>query len=811
MESDVYGKTLKTRLSSIMPNKFYQSYLLKYIHKACDIKFVCNYFCNSYILCYFNQNKNVPIINENFFKIAFNVLSKPSRGPKPKNANLILFNELSLFFEKEFVHILPNPNLENINENKFDSKNLSYVFSMFSKDMDVAFKNNIVLNFFKYVHQFVNQNFIKRTVLRMSKEDFKKLTHLQQIEYRKNKSEECDRIKNLKRELFLVKNDLIEETFKSDKKYHEWIEENAKLIFPQKSNNKLSYEEDITINHNKYLKHMLLMNDFLEKTNDTSKKLFTALPLTTEICDKYVHFDSTSIKDIFNSFDFTSIPYNEVTHNMFDECINLNGTAGISNEKIWEIYFNIDPYKFKLKGYSFNYRISTNGIAVSINFINDDKIESKNNKIKAMTTASKNARTLYKTLTNEEVCKIKEEKEKATQQKKIESIEKAKQLKKEKREEFKKMSEEEKNKIRLKIKLESNKFEYIEDAVKDPELYRMLKNAHENGKLKVADPGSRDLLTILGDCKVVDIWDDENEPIKKRKRYGKRLKKKGKVGKTRRGKTLYSYRSGRRIKETRRLKDSKLIGAKKISTVIKNKSIADMEKELVGHNSKTVNYEKFKKYAKIKLGMRKLISNFEKSEIEKNNKELRNNFVKNGTDEIFNELIENGNKLKEMNLGTTYNEYITRMKWYSYINKKRHEDKILNEIENVYGEDAIFIIGDWGGKGKIKRISTPNMGLKKLLSRRFKVFLIDEFRTSKIHHETEKKCENLMKPIKYGVDKVYKKKVHSVLTFKKSKKEMGCINRDYNACLNMLKIVNELIRTKKRPEIYDRSMNIKID
>ena len=66
-----------------------------------------------------------------------------------------------------------------------------------------------------------------------------------------------------------------------------------------------------------------------------------------------------------------------------------------------------------------------------------------------------------------------------------------------------------------------------------------------------------------------------------------------------------------------------------------------------------------------------------------------------------------------------------------------------------------------------------------------KVYNIDEFRTSCLHHKTENKCKNL-----YLEDKTNKlRKLHSVLTYKMENTWKGCINRDYNGCLNMMKIL----------------------
>ena len=210
-----------------------------------------------------------------------------------------------------------------------------------------------------------------------------------------------------------------------------------------------------------------------------------------------------------------------------------------------------------------------------------------------------------------------------------------------------------------------------------------------------------------------------------------------------------------------------------------------------------MNYDQFKKYAKIKLKIRCQISKYY---LECYEKELVNATIKNKS-----ELEE---KIENLKKGVEYNDYLRKLRWFGFINKKRHEDNMLNEIEKVYGKDAIFIIGDWGNKGRLKHISTPNVGMKKMLSKRFKVYLIDEYNTSKLHYKTEEETENLTINMKYkkdGAEYEYKKKIHSILTCKMSNKSRGCINRDYNACLNMCKIVKSLIENKKRPEKYCRS------
>ncbi len=52
------------------------------------------------------------------------------------------------------------------------------------------------------------------------------------------------------------------------------------------------------------------------------------------------------------------------------------------------------------------------------------------------------------------------------------------------------------------------------------------------------------------------------------------------------------------------------------------------------------------------------------------------------------------------------------------------------------------------------------------------------------------------------------RKLHSVLTFKMENNRKGCINRDYNGCLNIRKLFNCYINNENRPLQYCRGYNL---
>ena len=63
-------------------------------------------------------------------------------------------------------------------------------------------------------------------------------------------------------------------------------------------------------------------------------------------------------------------------------------------------------------------------------------------------------------------------------------------------------------------------------------------------------------------------------------------------------------------------------------------------------------------------------------------------------------------------------------------------------------------------KKNIKSISTPNKKYEKILNKNFPMLKINEFRTSKIHNETNNICENYIK--KYDIKNINIKSVYSL-------------------------------------------------
>jgi hypothetical protein len=154
-----------------------------------------------------------------------------------------------------------------------------------------------------------------------------------------------------------------------------------------------------------------------------------------------------------------------------------------------------------------------------------------------------------------------------------------------------------------------------------------------------------------------------------------------------------------------------------------------------------------------------------------------------------------------------YQRFIFRkLKLNAYINKKKHEQKMINNFKKVFGsqEDVIIAFGDWEQKQHMKyKEPTKGKGIRKLFGENgYKVYLVDEYRTSCMCSKCcEGKCEKFI--IRKN-PKPYKKAnilVHGALICKKCN---AVWNRDVNGATNIFRIVKNIIDKKERPKYLCR-------
>lgn len=225
----------------------------------------------------------------------------------------------------------------------------------------------------------------------------------------------------------------------------------------------------------------------------------------------------------------------------------------------------------------------------------------------------------------------------------------------------------------------------------------------------------------------------------------------------------FRYTQDQRRKETKHKKYRDILQDKK-QIRIEGKTVVELETELSFHNSRTLDFEKFKAY------------------IQKKN---------------------------EINLKLTpfYEQRIFRkLRLGSFMMRQQTEAKMLNRFEKMFGspEDTIIGFGDFEQKTHMRyKEPVKGKGFRTLFKKRgYEVFLVNEFRTScrcstcQGECKTFRECEN---PRPWQHNTILR---HGLLKCKTCERLW---NRDTNASINIHKICKEAISGRERPEYLQRS------
>ena len=234
--------------------------------------------------------------------------------------------------------------------------------------------------------------------------------------------------------------------------------------------------------------------------------------------------------------------------------------------------------------------------------------------------------------------------------------------------------------------------------------------------------------------------------------------------------TVFRYSQDQRRKETKTKKYNNIILAMKTNKINHqgtSKSIIEYETELSHYNKKTLDITKLKEYIQEKNRINHILFRFYKKEL------------------------------------------FRKLKFGRYINTKRNEKKMINEFKKTFGshEDTVICIGDWEQRRQMKyKEPTLGKGMRTLFRKNnYKVFLVDEFRTSC-------KCSNCEGGIceKFRIRQHPNKKkdemrlIHGLL---RCKSGCGLWNRDRNGSSNIYKIACNAINKLERPSYLCRESN----
>ena len=352
----------------------------------------------------YHNGIDIPFINENTIKMCMKSLILASSGPKPKNNNLLLLNEFK--------------NLHNFTLE--DGVNLSSILNYYAITILTSIETNIKMHFFDYVNRFINSYFKVFYKDEITNKEFKK---------------------QLFKDLYVVKNDILNGTLKANVKFHNWINEYRFKIVPEEF--EINYYYDVKATPQKYLKYMIFMNIELEKIEG---KMYQFFPLQSSIIPNHIQIDTKSVIELL------------VDKGKKEYLDNIE----VNKEFLWDKFFNITQ---KIKDYKFDNTIITDGYATSLRFIHNDYIEGEKIKKEKMKKGRKDAKEMT---------------EEYKEQKKLD-----KKILQDEKKELNKLKQKDKPKKIEKIQ----EFPYIDDVEKED----------LEGKHIFIDSGKRSLFTMMND------------------------------------------------------------------------------------------------------------------------------------------------------------------------------------------------------------------------------------------------------------------------------------------------------------------------
>ena len=170
------------------------------------------------------------------------------------------------------------------------------------------------------------------------------------------------------------------------------------------------------------------------------------------------------------------------------------------------------------------------------------------------------------------------------------------------------------------------------------------------------------------------------------------------------------------------------------------------------------------------------------------------------------ELLKLKNKYQKQ-LANHYKSKIYRKyKFTTYVSSQQSEANLVKRIKKKFGNNIVLGYGNWSEKKQMKNyIPTKGIGLRRMLSKYFPVYLVDEFRTSIRCHSCKSKNDyviNRKNPRPYKNNTIC---VHSLLRCK----NVNCSkywDRDINGAQNIREVAELHIYGLKRPKQLSRSI-----
>jgi hypothetical protein len=230
-------------------------------------------FIKFYIWHLFINNKPIPVIDKPFLTKVFDLVAE-KRKNKTRPVK-VKPNSLRNFYNKHFGKFYTD---------KPCKTNLNSALKELKEEMIRCIETNIKTHFIDYVRKYIN--ILYRNPARKIIKDNKTLT----------KAARAILYKALNKEMKDLKNDFIKCQVKdSDPKYHQWLQNEIKTLFPFKVNQHVAYH--VKEDPQKYLLPALMIN---RKIEELEKRPYQVIPQRNNFVPKNITLNTAGLIEIIS-------------------------------------------------------------------------------------------------------------------------------------------------------------------------------------------------------------------------------------------------------------------------------------------------------------------------------------------------------------------------------------------------------------------------------------------------------------------------------------------------------------------------------
>ena len=293
-------------------------------------------FINLYLIEKFSIDKELPSVNRKWIlDVLKTICSRTTKGGRNKKAaRAAQIEELDQFYENNFKNLT--------GMEKPSSNYKSHIFETCATQMLTCIETNISTHYIKYLSKYINCLFKKPEEKRIREET-------------KDTEKRKEHYKHLNKEIRDLKTDLINGTKEhSDPKYHKWIDDNKRFLYPEKVTENLAY--DVKAHTFSYLKHAFYINKQLEQMGE---RPYQVIPQRNTMTPQHITLETSMIVDIIGS-----------SYDIFSYSTEEMNNVVKHQDHIWGQVLKLEKNSiFKNKKYTFHNQIKTDGWDCCLLFI----------------------------------------------------------------------------------------------------------------------------------------------------------------------------------------------------------------------------------------------------------------------------------------------------------------------------------------------------------------------------------------------------------------------------------------------------------